>query len=115
MPSIFDNNHSEERQGYFSLENLVDAIAILVTRDGERGHVDYIPSQVVCEFFAHDFRDHNKVPLNGMYIPVLCGLGAKNDVIFPSRAVRDQWEDRVKLQIIEHHSFHDWDKLKKAI
>lgn len=114
LPSIFDSERRGERQGLLFLDSFVDAIAIPVTRDG-REHVEYIPSQVVCEFFAQVMRIDGKGQLDGIEYPSAVRPGGKNVVVFPPRDVSEQWEDRVKLRGISHLSFHNWEELKKAI
>ena len=113
-PSIFDSEHREERQGMLFLKRFVDAIAAPITRDG-REHVEYIPPQVVCEFFAQMFRIDEKNQLDGIVYPSAVRPIGKNIVIFPPRDIGEKWEDRVRLRSISHLSFHNWDDLKKAI
>lgn len=114
VPSIFDSERRGERQGLLFLENFVEAIAVPVTKDG-REHVDYIPSQVVCEFFAQVMRTNAKAQLDGIEYPSAVRPGGKNIVVFPPRDIGERWEDRVKLNNISHVSFHNWEELKKAI
>jgi RES domain-containing protein len=113
-PSIFDSEHSEVRQGLLFLDRFIEAIAIPVTKDG-REHVDYIPSQVICEFFAQIFRVHGRGQLDGILYPSAVRPGGKNLVILPPRDISERWEDRVKLMNISHRGFHNWEELKKAI
>lgn len=114
LPSIFDSERRGERQGLLFLESFVEAIAEPVTRDG-REHVEYIPSQVVCEFFAQVMRTDGKGQLDGIEYPSAVRPGGKNVVVFPPRDISERWEDRVKLRSISHLSFHNWEELKKAI
>lgn len=114
LPSVFDSERRGERQGLLFLQSFVEAIAVPVTRDG-REHVDYIPSQVVCEFFAQVMRTDEKGHLGGIEYPSAVRPGGKNVVVFPPRDIRGRWEDRIKLMNIVHVCFHNWEELKKAI
>lgn len=113
-PSIFDSEHSEVRQGLLFLEGFIEAIAIPVTKDG-REHVDYIPSQVICEYFSQIFRVHGRGQLDGILYPSAVRPRGKNLVIFPPRDISERWDDRVKLMNISHRGFQNWEELKKAI
>jgi hypothetical protein len=55
LPSIFNESSADQRETLLFLHGFVDAITARVAKDG-REHVDYVPSQVVSEFFAQQFR-----------------------------------------------------------
>lgn len=114
LPSIFDSERRGERQGLLFLRCFVDAIAVPVTKDG-REHVEYIPSQVVCEFFAQIMRIDGKGQLDGIEYSSAVRPGGKNIVLFPPRNISDRWENRVKLRSVSHLNFHNWEDLKKSI
>ncbi|MCI0563762.1 MAG: RES domain-containing protein, partial [Nitrososphaera sp.] len=113
-PSIFDGDHQEERDGILFLKRFIEAIASPVSKDG-REHVDYIPSQVVSEYFAQVFSSDGGRELNGIMYPSVVRPGGKNVVIFPQRDFGKQWGDTLKLQEISHLSFRDWDDLKREL
>lgn len=114
LPSIFDSDHSEEREGLIFLEHFIDAIAVPVTKDG-REHVDYLPSQVVCEFFSQIFQIDGEDQLDGIAYPSAVRPGGKNFVIFPPREYGVKWEDRVQLKNITWLHLRDWEDVKKSI
>jgi len=114
LPSVFDAQRSDERQGLLFLERFVAAISAPVARDG-REHVDYIPSQVVCEFFAQVMTLDGNSHLDGIEYPSAVRRGGKNVVLFPPRDIGKRWEERISLKDISHVSFHTWEELKKAI
>lgn len=110
-PSIFDSDHSDEREGLIFLEHFIDAIAIPVTKDG-REHVDYLPSQVVCEFFSQVFQIDGEGQLDGIAYPSAVRPNGKNFVIFPSREYSTDWEERVWLRNISWMHLRDWEDVK---
>lgn len=114
LPSIFDSDHAEEREGLIFLEHFIDVIAIPVTKDG-REHVDYLPSQVVCEFFSQVFQIDGDGQLDGIVYPSAVRPGGKNFVIFPPREYGVGWEDRVQLRNIVRLHLRDWEDVKKSI
>jgi RES domain-containing protein len=114
LPSIFDSDRSEEREGLIFLEHFIDAIAAPVTKDG-REHVDYLPSQVVCEFFSQMFHIDGDAQLDGIAYPSAVRPGGKNFVIFPTREYGVKWEDRVQLKNISWLHLRDWVDVKKSI
>lgn len=114
LPSIFDSDHSEEREGLIFLEHFIDAIAVPVTKDG-REHVDYLPSQVICEFFSQIFQTDGEAQLDGIAYPSAVRPGGKNFVIFPPHEYGGEWEDRVRLENISWLHLRDWEDVKKSI
>lgn len=114
LPSIFDSDHSDEREGLIFLEHFIDAIAIPVTKDG-REHVDYLPSQVVCEFFSQVFQIDGGGQLDGIAYPSAVRSNGKNFVIFPSREYSTEWVDRVWLRNISWLHLRDWEDVKNSI
>lgn len=114
LPSIFDSEQFEEREGIIFLEHFIDAIAIPVTKDG-REHVDYLPSQVVCEYFSQIFQIDGEGQLDGVAYPSAVRPGGKNLVIFPPREYSAAWEDRVQLRSISWLHLRDWEDVKNSI
>lgn len=114
LPSIFDSDHSEEREGLMFLAHFIDAIAMPVRKDG-REHVGYLPSQVVCEFFSQMFHIDGEAQLDGIAYPSAVRPGGKNFVIFPAHEHGAKWEDRVQLEKISWRHLRDWEDVKKSI
>jgi RES domain-containing protein len=81
LPSIFDYQRLEERELLLFLIDFIDKISRPVVKDG-REHVEYVPSQVVCEFFASVFR-RDGVRLDGILYPSALRPGGRNLVLFP--------------------------------
>jgi hypothetical protein len=106
LPSMFNSDYSEEREGLIFLDHFIDAIAIPVTKDG-REHVDYLPSQVICEFFSQVFQIDGENQIDGIAYPSAVRLGGKNFVIFPPREYSESWEDRVNLVSVTNIHLRD--------
>ncbi|WP_425612510.1 RES family NAD+ phosphorylase [Xanthomonas prunicola] len=59
-----------------------------VEKDG-REHIDYVPSQVVCEFLAQAFLLNDGSTLDGIIYPSAANPGRTNLLVFPS----GHWSD----------------------
>ncbi len=82
-PSIFALDRKQEREQVLFLSGFVQSITQPVTKDG-REHIDYVPSQVVCEYLAQvAFRDNGE-PLDAVIFPSSVRDEGTNFVIFPS-------------------------------
>jgi RES domain-containing protein len=113
IPSIFDEARAEQRQVLLFLGRFVDAISQPVLRDG-RDHIDYVPSQVVSEYFSqvHRFDGHC---LAGIVYPSAVRDGGKNAVLFPPDLRAAQWMDLVELLSLQHSYYGRWGDLARAI
>lgn len=83
-PSIFDLSRRDERESLIFLESFVNTISRSIAKDGLE-HVSYVPSQVVCEYFALVFRDADNKPLDGVKFRSSVISGGKNLVLFPTQ------------------------------
>jgi hypothetical protein len=109
-PSIFDRDSRATRSGILFLNEFVDDLKQPVMKDGKE-HVEYVPTQVVTEYFRHAF-DANGDFVRGILYPsslndgVCCVLffeadqcgGEPNGVRLKPRA---QWL-RLDSNSIEH-------------
>jgi len=68
VPSIFDPQPSYERAPLTFLHNFLDDLTKRVVKDG-REHIEYIPTQVITEYFRHVFLDHEQERLKGIIYP----------------------------------------------
>lgn len=114
QPSIFDSSRREEREGLIFLDHFVEAISAPVGKDG-REHLEYVPSQVVCEFFAQVFRTKKGKQLDGIVYRSAVRPAGRNTVLFPLREINREWDDLLTLRSISHGSFHTWEDFKKAL
>src|SRR3546814_1254552 len=58
-PSVFDLENKDEREKLLFARGFVDAISKPVIKNGQE-HVEYVPSQVVCEYLAQVFKPRGK-------------------------------------------------------
>jgi RES domain-containing protein len=82
-PSIFDIDRKGEREKVLFARGFVNEISRPVRKNG-REHIEYVPSQVVCEYLAQVFRPRKGVRLGGLVFPSSVHDGGKNLVVFPS-------------------------------
>ncbi len=96
-PSVFDIVRKREREGALFAHGFVNAISRPVTKNG-REHIEYVPSQVVCEYLAQAFRPKKDARLSGLVFPSSVHENGKNLVVFPSDRGPDQSFDRVEFR-----------------
>lgn len=113
LPSIFDNSDREQREGLMFLKQFVVEISKPVRKDG-REHVEYVPSQVVSEYFALVFRTNGQ-PLDGIVYPSAVRPGGKNLVLFPNKRGYERNFEQVVFQSAQEQAFADWAELSAAI
>lgn len=80
IPSMFAEIRYE-RDHLLFLREFVGSITEPVQHDG-RVHIDYVPSQIVTEYFRHRYRIDKKTPLDGIIYPSARRKGGKSAVIF---------------------------------
>ena len=83
VPSVFDSARYDERHELIFLRRLRDSFVKNVAKDG-REHVDYVPTQVVSEYFRYRFKLPEGGGLNGFIYPSVKNQGGVNVVIFES-------------------------------
>jgi RES domain-containing protein len=108
-PSYFIAEMAESRIRITFLKRFVRDLRMPVEKDG-REHIEYVPTQVVTEYFRHVYRDKNGRSLDGILYPSAKKPGGTNCVLFcendgcsdtmPSTG----WErDRIWLRLKEVH------------
>jgi hypothetical protein len=65
VPSIFDPQKRPTRSAIQFLHNFAEEMAEPIVKDG-REHVDYVPTQVVAEYFRRVFKDNAGNPVQGI-------------------------------------------------
>lgn len=68
VPSMFD---IENRKHYYSilfLKKFVEDLSKQVDKDG-REHIDYVPTQIVTEYFRYTYEDLTNISINGILYP----------------------------------------------
>jgi len=68
IPSLFDEARAHDRAPLIFLRGFTKDSVKPVTRDG-REHYEYVPTQVVAEYFRHVFRTSDGEQLNGIKFP----------------------------------------------
>ena len=87
VPSLFDVANKEVREQALIVRAFVEAISTPVTKDGQE-HIDYVPSQVICEYLAQVFEPGEGRRLGGLYIPVRCRTAERISWCFPRIDIR---------------------------
>lgn len=82
-PSVFDDDPETPRRRHELgfLNGFLRDVSGQVERDG-REHIDYVPTQVVCEYLRHVFRDEKGEPVHGLAWESTRRPGARNIVLF---------------------------------
>ena len=84
VPSIFaDEDERWKRPGLIFLHHFLEDFTKPVVQDG-REHIDYVPTQIVTEYFRHRFEDAEKHPVRGILYPSSKNSGGKACVLFVS-------------------------------
>ena len=65
LPSLFDESVSRLREKVLLLREFAEAIAEPVEKDGEE-HIEYVPTQIVTEYFRHVFRIDESTTIDGI-------------------------------------------------
>ena len=112
--SIFDDDQRSNREGLLFLAHFVAEISNPVRKDG-REHIEYVPSQVVSEFFALEFRDLGGLRLDGVMYPSSVRPGGLNLVLFPSERGLDRRFDQVVFKRAEEKALENWAKISDAL
>ncbi|HEY3743951.1 MAG TPA: HEPN-associated N-terminal domain-containing protein [Bryobacteraceae bacterium] len=68
VPSLFSEASRWERGAIRFLHGFVEDLSKPIKRDG-REHIEYVPTQIVTEYFRHAFRPDGGEILRGMYYP----------------------------------------------
>jgi len=72
-----------DRDRLIFLNEFVKSIAEPVVHDG-REHIDYVPTQILTEYFRHRYRLHDKAQLDGIIYPSAQHKKSRAIVIFAS-------------------------------
>lgn len=113
-PSIFDEAHRDVRESLIFLESFVEEISKPVRKDGGE-HISYVPSQVVCEYFALVFQVTADQNLDGIVYPSAVRPGGRNLVLFPTERGYKRCFDQVKFSGAWEQSFADWSEFSAAL
>ncbi len=81
VPSIFDKADRRKRTSAKFLIDFIRDFSKSIDRE-DRAHIDYVPTQVVTEYFRHIFRLPDGTPLDGIIYPSSKRGGENAIVIF---------------------------------
>lgn len=65
IPSLFDRERRHQRAGLMFLRSFVRDLVRPIKKDG-REHIEYVPTQVVSEYFRRVFRTTDGLPVHGI-------------------------------------------------
>lgn len=114
FPSIFDRKHRAERELLLFLFAFTRQISEPVKKDG-REHIDYVPSQVVSEYFAKIYRMADGNPLDGMAYESAVRPGGINIVLFPPQQKSKSFSGLVEFSGCKLITFGHWMEFFDAI
>lgn len=80
-PSVFSDKRREHDLVQF-LYKFTDEISKPVAHDGSE-HIEYVPTQVVSEYFAQAFKHAKNKRVDGLIYPSAVAQGGRNLVLFP--------------------------------
>ncbi len=96
LPSIFNANSRDEREELLFLEAFVEEIKKPIEKNGSE-HIEYVPTQVVSEYFALVFELKNGEQLDGILYPSAVHPGGRNLVLFPTERGYERKFDQVEF------------------
>jgi len=115
LPSVFDRKRRNELELLLFLLEFTRQISQPVEKNGQREHIDYVPTQVVCEYFAKVFRTKDGYSLDGLAYPSAVRPGGTNIVLFPPLQRGKELRELVKLQETSLLTFNHWMDFYDAI
>ena len=103
---MFDAARRRDREAILFLHSFANEISKPVTKDG-REHIDYVPSQVMSEFFAQVYQLPGETPrhLDGIIYRSAVRPGGKNVVLFPIARIGEASFDQVVFRTARNHTF----------
>jgi RES domain-containing protein len=110
-PSIFDSARYDELEGLAFLHRFAEEISRPVGKD-RRDHVEYVPSQVVSEYFALVHRDTESKGLDGILYPSAVRQSGENLVLFPTVRGMNREFGSVTYKDSREFVFATWDDVK---
>lgn len=84
IPSLFDRNRRHLRGLHLFLRDFVTDLSRPIETDG-REHTDYVPTQIITEYFRHQFRPADGQCLNGILYRSSKRIGGMCCVLFCSQ------------------------------
>lgn len=115
-PSIYDVARNDDLEWLEFLHRFALEISRPVRKDGSE-HIDYVPSQVVCEWFAQVYGgDDGDETVAGILYPSAVLPGGRNLVLFPQRgSLAKAAFDAVEFRSHATLELNNWVKLAAAL
>ena len=97
FPSLFDRNRRHLRSPHRFLRDFVTDLSRPIVKDG-REHIDYVPTQIITEYFRHQFRAADGQHVHGILYPSSRREGGMCCVLFCSQEnctekPHDSWKE----------------------
>lgn len=96
VPSAFDVQNRKKLELLLFLHDFLSDFSIPVTKDGSE-HVEYVPTQVVCEYIAQVMKTAPGQRIDGLLYPSSVAQGGRNLVVFPDLVDRRNKFKTVRL------------------
>jgi hypothetical protein len=113
FPPFYDIARAPEFEFIAFLNHFVEAISQPVTRTGSEP-LDYLPSQVVSEFFSQ-IATIDGSPVSGIAYRSTVVEGGINVVIFPAREIWVSWEQQLSLVDSRELTMNTWKELNQQV
>lgn len=81
LPSLFDERQHYLRHSIFFLDAFANDVSKSIDKDG-REHIEYIPTQIVTEYFRHIFLDKENEHIKGIIYRSSRRRNGKSCVLF---------------------------------
>ncbi len=98
IPSIFDTKKMKKYFLISFLYSLINDITKGISRDGKE-HIEYVPTQIVTEYFKYVFNKNRKTKIEGLIYP-----SSKN---YPKKAIVIFWDNEECLENLELINIED--------
>lgn len=85
IPSLFEEEFHEARNAIIFLHDFLKDFTKPILRD-DRIHIDYVPTQIVAEYFRHCFTTKNGEKLHGVIYPSSKDKGKSSIVLFANNS-----------------------------
>ncbi|OBU35996.1 RES domain-containing protein [Photobacterium phosphoreum] len=101
VPSVFEPELYESRHNRYFLHAIIKDLIAPVSKDGKE-HVDYVPTQIVSEYFRYKFKDESGNGIMGLKYPSVKDDTGTNIAVFSSD--NEELEQMFELLEIREYS-----------
>ena len=102
VPCIFDSHTRHQRTEVQFLHSFVENISKPISKNGAE-HIDYVPTQIVTEYFKCLFKTRTRRRINGIFYPSSLRKGGKCCVLFLdiNKCTQDRKELKNKIIMLD--------------